>query len=386
LVDSYSFDYKMSEWKEYLKTIWYDPKHPGAFAGPDKLYKVVKKEGKLKVGRRRILSWLQDQDAYGLQKGIITKFKMSPVVVAGLDSLFDGDLADMQNVSKYNDGVKFLLVLIDVFSRFLWVVPLRDRLVKSVVEALNSVFRKCRKPSSMRFDKGSEFKNRWVKSYLNSKKVNVYFTENQTKANYAERVIKTIKNMIYRYFTAKQSYRYIDVLPDLVSNYNNRPHRSLNGFTPSSVDKNNEDEVRYLMYTLRKVKPKLQKKSSHKSRKKSPYKFKVGDKVRISHLKHPFQRDYQQKWTEELFVIERRYLRGNIPVYKLKDYADETISGTFYEREMQMVTKDTTEKMWRIEKVIRKRKRGGKTEVLVKWMGWPSKFNSWVSETQLEDV
>jgi len=69
----------MSEWKEYLKKIWYDPKHPGSYTGPDKLYKVVKREGKFKIGRRRILSWLQDQDAYGLQKRTITKFKKSPV-------------------------------------------------------------------------------------------------------------------------------------------------------------------------------------------------------------------------------------------------------------------------------------------------------------------
>jgi len=113
----------MPEWQEYLKQIWYDPKHPGSFAGPDKLYKVVKKEGKIKIGRSRILLWLQNQDAYGLQKGVITKFKKSLVVVSGLNSLFDGDLTDMQNASKYNDGVKFLLILIDVFSRFLWVVP-----------------------------------------------------------------------------------------------------------------------------------------------------------------------------------------------------------------------------------------------------------------------
>jgi len=93
--------------------------------------------------------------------------------------------------------------------RFLWVVPLKDRLGKSIVDAIKSVFRKGRKPSSMRFDKCSEFKNRWIKTYLSNENVNVYFTKNPTKANYAERVIKTLKNIIYRYFTAKQSYIYI---------------------------------------------------------------------------------------------------------------------------------------------------------------------------------
>jgi len=102
-------------------------------------------------------------------------------------------------------------------------------------------------------------------------------------------------------------------------------------------------------------------------------------------LKRAFQRDYQQKWMEELFVVDRRYLRGNVPVYKLKDFTDESVTGTFYEREMQKVNKDA-DAMCRIKKFIRKRKRGGKNEVLVKWMGWPSKFNSWVSESQLQNV
>ncbi|XP_033728981.1 uncharacterized protein LOC117318091 [Pecten maximus] len=177
----------MPNWEDYLNRIWYDTKHPGSFAGPKKLYQVVRKEGKVKIGIRRITQWLQDQDAYSLQKDLITKFKKNRVVVEGIDSLFDGDLADVQNLTSFNDGIKYLLILIDVFSKFLWVVPLKNKLGKTVVNALKSIFIKGRKASTVRFDKGAEFRNAHVRKYLEGESIRVHCTQNSTQANYAER-------------------------------------------------------------------------------------------------------------------------------------------------------------------------------------------------------
>lgn len=113
------------------------------------------------------------------------------------------------------------------------------------------------------------------------------------------------------------------------------------------------------------------------------FKFKLGDDVRISQLKHSFQRDYQQKWTEEYFKVSKRYQRDGIPVYKIKDLANDPIDGTFYESELQKVKK-SRDILYRVEKVLRKRKHGKTKEVYVKWDGWPSKFNSWIPESSLE--
>lgn len=106
--------------EEYLKKIWYDPRHPGSFAGPSKLYQVVKQEGKFKVGMSKIKKFLQNQDAYSLQKKVHRKgFKRRRVVVQGIDYQWEADLADVQNLSEHNNDIKFLLVIVDVFSRFL---------------------------------------------------------------------------------------------------------------------------------------------------------------------------------------------------------------------------------------------------------------------------
>ena len=180
----------------------------------------------------------------------------------------------------------------------------------------------------------------------------------------------------------KQTHRYVDVLPDLVSNYNNRPHRSLRNRTPASVGPN-EPLLWKFMY-IDNLKPKSEK-TKHVKATLQHYKYKVGDHVRITHLKHPFQRDYNEKWTEEVFVIRNRQQREGIPIYKLKDWNGEEINGTFYQPELQKVNK-SNDNLWRIEKVLKKRNKGGKTELFVKWYGWPMKFNSWVVQDQLQKL
>lgn len=377
----------MAKYTDYLRKLYYTPGSPGAFAGPEKLYQAVREDGKHKIGRMRIRQFLNNEDPYSLMKPIRRSFPRSRVVVDTIDSMWDGDLADVSNLSSENDGYKFLLVLIDIFSRFLFIIPLKNKQHQSVTDGLKSAFQSGRKPQTLRTDKGSEFKNRWVKAFLKKENVHTIFTQNETKANYAERVIRTMKNIMYRYLLKNRTYRYIDILQDLVTSYNQRPHRSLGERAPATVDKNNADEIRLISFlaTRKKSMKNIQiKKSINVKKKKKPiFRYKIGDDVRISQLKHPFQRDYQQKWTEEYFKVTQRYKRDGIPVYKVKDLTEEPIEGTFYESELQKVVK-SGDILYRVEKVLRKRKRGNRNEVYVKWDGWPNKFNSWIPESSLE--
>ena len=205
---------------------------------------------------------------------------------------------------------------------------------------------------------------------MKSLDIKLFSTKNETKANYAERVIRTLKTLLYRYFYKKQCYRYGDVLQDLVDNYNKRPHSSLQDLSPSDVNPNNEVMVWKRMYI-----------DTAKVARKKQYKFRINDKVRISHLKYQFQRDYHQKWTEEYFKIHHRIRRESKNLYRLRDLLDEDIDGYFYENELQKIEKED-DAVFRIEKVIRKRKKG--KEILVKYMGWPNKFNAWINAENVE--
>jgi hypothetical protein len=159
----------------------------------------------------------------------------------------------------------------------------------------------------------------------------------------------------------------------------------LNGRTPSSVTRDNEDEVRLDAYLVRQKK-KMRVPRVKKSRKRrKPFTLKIGDKVRITHLKRTFQRDYDQTYTEEIFVVRDRFVSQGIPIYRLKDMMDDPIKGTFYTSELQKVSKGE-DAIWRIEKIVRKRKVRGKEEVLVRWLGWPKKFDSWISKSDIKET
>lgn len=203
-----------------------------------------------------------------------------------------------------------------------------------------------------------------------------YFTtQNIPKANYVERVQKTIKVKLYRMMRQKRSYRYIDDLQNIVDNYNATPHRSLNNIPPKEVNKQSEADVFTYLYL----------RHPRKIQRKVPFQFKKGDLVRISHLKHPFRRSYQEQYTREVFEINSRQYKDGLPMYSLKDLNDETMSGLFYNSELQKVEKDK-DSLWFIDKILKKRKRAGKLEYFVSWDGFPSSFNSWISSDEVKET
>ncbi len=110
---------------------------------------------------------------------------------------------------------------------------------------------------------------------------------------------------------------------------------------------------------------------------KRKFKFDIGDYVRISYLKEPFRRAYQQQYTTEIFKVKRRYLKQGIPVYKLTDWNDEEIKGIFYGPELNRVDKDA-DSLFYIDKVLKRRQRGGTRQLYVSWEGYPASMNSWI--------
>ena len=123
----------MTTWKDYLENNYFTPGVPGAFAGPNKLYKTLK-QNKQPVTRTKVKQWLQDQDAFSLLQPVKYKFKRQRVITRGIDDMWDVDLADMTNVFDHNDGHRFLLIVIDVFSKYLWVQPIPDKSHTSVIQ------------------------------------------------------------------------------------------------------------------------------------------------------------------------------------------------------------------------------------------------------------
>lgn len=265
----------------------------------------------------------------------------------------------MKSFSKFNSGIKYLLTVIDVFSKYGWIIPLKLKTGNSVMIALKQIFASGRKPKKLWTDKGTEFYNKDVQSI-----VELYSTQNEEKSSVVERWNRTMKEKMWKYFTANNTKKYIDILDKLVDRYNNTIHSSIKMTPVLASKKQNEPTVYRNLYPLvmnLKIYPK----------------FTVGDKVRISKKKYIFDKGYTPSWTEEIFTISKIQLT-HPPTYKITDFNGEDIIGTFYEQELQK----SAQTLFRIEKVIRKK--GDKT--LVKWLGYSESFNSWVDSSTLTKI
>ena len=167
----------------------------------------------------------------------------------------------MQSLSKYNKGIKYLLCAIDLFSKYAWVVPLKDKKGTSIVNAFQKIISEGRKPNKIWVDQGSEFYNKSFKDFLKINNIEMYSTYNEGKSVATERFIRTLKNKIFKHMTAISKNVYFDVLDDIVNKYNNTVHRTLK-MKPIDVTSNSYAEY------------------NEDSNEKDP-KFKVGDRVRI---------------------------------------------------------------------------------------------------------
>ena len=245
-------------------------------------------------------------------------------------------------------------------------------------------------PEKLRTDKDKCFLSKQSQQLFKEKGIRHILSQNQEiKCNFIERLIRTLRNKFWRFFLKKRSHRLIDDLQSFAESYNKTPHRTLGpGVAPIDVNSQNEPDIWAYMYInkTRKKQNTISIKKETKTDKRKKYKYKIGALVRISHAKQIFDRSYSQNWTEEIFKIVARFQKQNINLYKLSDInGEEIITGSFYESELQRVDKDENS-LWIVEKIIRKRKRNGKTEYLCKFQGWPSRYNEYVAEENIKNL
>lgn len=284
------------------------------------------------------------------------------VNIRGLDETWQADLVDMSAYAQYNDGYKFLLTIIDIFSKFAWAVPIKNKSGVATANAFQSVLAKGRVSKKLHVDQGKEFYNNEFKALLQRYHIQLYSTFSNLKASICERFNRTLKTTMWKKFSLRGTYKWIDILPDLISNYNDNKHRTIQ-MKPKDVTAENEKEILHKIYGKYQV---------NRTRK---IKFKIGDKVRISKYKHVFEKGYTPNWTTEIFTINQ--VKNTDPVtYKLVDYKNQPIEGGFYQEKLTSVTNAD---IYLVEKILRKR--GNKFHV--KWLGFDDSHNSWINKSDM---
>ena len=250
-----------------------------------------------------------------LHKPIIRKFNKRKVYSQFKGNIWGVDLADMQSIGRKSNGIKYLLCAIDLFSKYAFVIPLKDKKGISIVNAFKKVIKQSnRKPKKIWVDQGGEFYSNVFKKWLSDNDIIMYSTYNEGQSVVAERFIRTLKNKLYKHMTATSKNVYYDVLYDVVNKYNNTKHSTIK-MKPIDVRDNNK-----IVY--------IDEHNEKDSR------FKVGDRVRISRYKNIFTKGYTPNWSKEIFIVDK--INDTVPyTYNLKDLNDEEIIGSFYDREIQ---------------------------------------------------
>ena len=268
----------------------------------------------------------------------------------------------MRPYSSFNKGYYYILTVIDACSKYAWAVPLKSKGGRETADAIAEIIRESgRCPKNLQTDMGKEFYNADVQKLVKKHDINHYSTYSVLKASIVERFNRTLKNDMWKLFTLNGTYKWVDALPRLVSDYNARKHRTI-GMRPVDVTPAIAERLVDTVY-------------NNEINVAGPARFKVGDMVRVSKYKTIFEKGYTPNWTTEVFKIVK-VQRTNPATYLLEDYRGKPVEGAFYEQELHLAAHP---EVFLVEKILRKK--GDK--VYVKWLGFDVSHNLWINKNDV---
>lgn len=255
---------------------------------------------------REIQNTLNTFSAYSLHKSKRKNFSRRRTFVPGPWHSVQADLIEYSNskMAHANNNYRFILIIIDCFTKKVFARPLKTKKAIETAKAIDEILSSLPWPVAFFMsDQGGEFnlRNAHIHNVLVKKhRVKVYTLSGKTKASIVERAIRTLKTRLARYFTESGTTRWLNVLDNIVNNYNNTFNRSI-GMTPNNVSLENADQVRQRLYGKANVKPDC--------------KLKLNDLVRIPLEKNLFSKGYERSWTIHTYLISRVHSSHGVCYY-----------------------------------------------------------------------
>ncbi len=360
------------EKKDYLTKIYYDSKSPVAYSNANYIYSFLKKQKEHVFTLREIKNWLRTQDVATTHSEKRLNKKFARVYANENKYLYDLDTAFFKD-GKGKQG-KFI-VFVDIFSRYTHAVPVKDIKAESVVSAIKKAFDVMGKPLKLRSDRGREFVNNTVKTFLSTENVELFPASIPHKANYSEAKIKQIKKLLTKLTETRGEKDWTKVLDDALLILNNRKNRSIN--MSSLAARKPQNQYKVLQY--------LNKKRLLSSGEPiTQFAIDVNAPVRVRSTKGAFSKSFEPSFSEQIYFIVGRKLKDNIEYYYLKTEDGELIDGGFTLGELLPIPDDENRE-YRIEKVFKKKKIiNGLVFRLVKWFGYDKM--TYVPQSDIKDI
>lgn len=313
------------------------------------------------------------QLALELHKPAFKKYKTARVIVSSKNDIWSADLMDM-GVKNSQSIYRYILVVVDAWTKYVWVGLAKDKKADTILELLKEILATGNVPRRLWVDQGSEFINDKVQNHLDIYGIETYHTYSKNKSVYAERFIRTLKDRLYRWMTEHNTEKWTkEAVNNIVKEYNNTPHTTTK-IKPIDLLNNKDPQVDIDLYN------KLASKYNNDD--DSKQKFYKDDWVRISLVKGPLEKSAEQNWSNETYQISDVIKTNGIYIYKIKDYTDKIIEGTFYTQELQ---KSLLEDTYLVEKVLKHRTYKNIKQSQVIYVGFPKEVH-WINDSDIKDL
>lgn len=325
------------------------------------------------ISRDRAARILSRVEAYTLHRQFRKQKRKNPYFIYYLRQSTQVDLLDMQKLADRNDGYNFILICIDCFSRRVWARKLLSKHARRTVPAMKSILDEMGRqmqPDQIFADSGSEIKNNQMRRLLRSRDILLVHPNSEVKAGMVERVIRTMRGILSKDMTDRETFRWVDNLPLVVQRYNNAIHRSLDGLTPNQaeLDVNKNRVVSALRgHYFKSMEP----------ANKKP-KFAINDIVRVfGNYGNRFARGHEEQFSRELYKVATVYRRMPVVMYDLREVdGGDLVLGRFYESELQL----SSDEELRLH-VLSRRIRRGVPQLLVRFRGF--REPEWIREDEI---
>ena len=357
--------------KETLERLYHDKEAEGALGGVEDLYKLAQSLGYTDISLKDCRIFLSNQPTYALYRRARLNYPHNKTVAWFPGNVVMVDLMICLDTAEENDGFKYIYVQVDVYSRYLYCFPMKDRTPESVIEAIRDMMANApwKQTALIYWDREGAFISRKVKGFLKEKGIRAYFSRSETKSSMSERMIRYLRKRFARWFSTTKTKRWLERLPHIVSEYNNRVH-SVTGQRPldTCIDP-------FVVAPIPEQLPSTTKARTLGIRK--------GDYVRISVIRDKLSKEVggrknMKTWSPEVFRVWRVRTSTNEPMYYLRDLAGEKVHGGFLSWEIFKVHDFDAERKV-IENVYDEREGSdGRRESLVSYLNYPSSFVEWI--------